>query len=623
VVVRNRTASRSRIGVALTIAVLAISGEAAAQQVASIYLGAPIYEKPSVYTEPILVAGPDSTAHILTREGVWYRISFDDSQGQKRVGYVQASYVRISQLQRVAPKGTGSSPQGAAQAPIATGAPTTTKPTVSETPSPTNAPPPVNLPRREAPASSATTPPASKARLKNVKIRGYVTEFRSPTDFDIEDYRITRDEAFSLDFENASPDIAFQLSDIRVGVELEIKGSLNEETGELNAASIRVDMEQFRSIKQTAFVSSAPEGIQLLDGSWAGELRADAQVIRVTNATAVTFKPTKREKKLAELKKKNGNEESEDAAEPLQSLDQVTIGMAMTYEGKRDRETGKILAEKIEFSTNDLEEGEAKLWKSLKVSVKAAQGLKPGELKIDKIGKFKLVADSEVQAYVSQLGEQLIPAQQRDLAAGDPRRIPFQFYVVQNDAVNAFATPNGIIVVNSGLMELLDNEAQLAAIVGHEIAHSTHEHTWRSQEYRKKTRLGLTIASAVASAYGLYSFADLTNLVNAAMVNGHSRSLENQSDRIGLQYMTEAGYDPREAPTVWKLMGKKTGVSATNFFWSTHENAPTRRSYLMNELKNNYRNLNYTQLRTNTEEYSRIKTALIAANPKKKKIKVR
>ena len=219
---------------------------------------------------------------------------------------------------------------------------------------------------------------AQAPRMKEVKIRGYVTEFRSPTDFDIEDYRITRDQTFALDFENASSDVTFQLQDIRVGVELEIKGSLNEQTGELKAKAIRVDLEQFKSIKQTAFVSSAPEGIQLLDGTWAGELRADGQVIRVTNATAVVFKPTKREKKLTEQKKKKRGAPKRKSFEPLKSLDQVTVGMAMTYEGKRDRETGKILAERIEFSTNDLEDGEAKMWKSLKTSVKAAQGLKPG-----------------------------------------------------------------------------------------------------------------------------------------------------------------------------------------------------------------------------------------------------
>ncbi len=464
---------------------------------------------------------------------------------------------------------------------------------------------------------------AQTPKLKDVTIRGYVTEFRSPTDFDIEDYRIARDQVLALDFENASPDITFELGDIRVGVELEIKGSLNEQSGELKARSVKVDLEQFKSIKQTAFVSVRPEGIQLLDGTWGGELRADGQLIRITNATAVVFKPTKREKKLAEQKgKANAAADDEEAAEPLKSLDDVTIGMAMTYEGKRDRDTGRILAERIEFASNDLEDGEAKMWKSLKTSVKPAQGLKAGELKIDQIGKFKLVPDADVQAYVTNLGQRLVPAYQRDLPVDDPRKIPFQFHVVQDDAVNAFATPNGIVVVNSGLMEMLENEAQLAAVVGHEIAHATHEHTWRQQQYHKKARFGIALAGIVAAAYGIRSIADMATLVNGAIVSGHQRALENQSDRIGLQYMVDAGYDPRQAPAVWKLMAKQNGVSATNFFWSNHDNEPTRRSYLMNELKNNYRDTDYSQFRMNADEYSRIKAAVVEANGKKKKIKV-
>jgi hypothetical protein len=168
---------------------------------------------------------------------------------------------------------------------------------------------------------------AQGPKLKDVTIRGYVTEFRSPTDFEIEDYRISRDEAFTLDFDNARPDITFVLNDIRVGVELEIRGQLNEATGDLKAQSIRVDLEQFKSIKQTAFVSAVPEGIQLLNGSWAGELRADGQIIRVTETTKVVFKPTKREKKLA---KANGKQvtEKEEEFESLRSLEQVTVGMS-------------------------------------------------------------------------------------------------------------------------------------------------------------------------------------------------------------------------------------------------------------------------------------------------------
>jgi predicted Zn-dependent protease len=134
--------------------------------------------------------------------------------------------------------------------------------------------------------------------------------------------------------------------------------------------------------------------------------------------------------------------------------------------------------------------------------------------------------------------------------------------------------------------------------------------------------MGIAIAGALASAYGMHSLADIATMVNGAIVNGHQRQLENQSDRIGLQYMIAAGYDPRQAPAVWKLMARTTGVSATNFFWSSHDSAPTRRSYLMNELKNNYRDLDYGQFHLNPDEYSRLKAAVVRATDKKKTIKV-
>lgn len=92
------------------------------------------------------------------------------------------------------------------------------------------------------------------AKPKDVKIRDYVTAVNSPTEFEIEDYRITRDVGFVLDFENASPDLQFKIEDIRVGVELEIKGTFDDATGELKAKSIKVDLEQFKPQKQTAIL---------------------------------------------------------------------------------------------------------------------------------------------------------------------------------------------------------------------------------------------------------------------------------------------------------------------------------------------------------------------------------
>src|SRR5262245_12167740 len=87
---------------------------------------------------------------------------------------------------------------------------------------------------------------------KNVKIRGYVTSVTSPTSFEIEDYRITRDRDLALDFENAGPDVKFALQNLTVGVELQISGVLDDETGQLHAKSVKVDMDQFRVKALTA-----------------------------------------------------------------------------------------------------------------------------------------------------------------------------------------------------------------------------------------------------------------------------------------------------------------------------------------------------------------------------------
>jgi len=223
----------------------------------------------------------------------------------------------------------------------------------------------------------------------------------------------------------------------------------------------------------------------------------DGQRVLVTPTTAVVFKLTSREKKAAKKAKSENAAADDDGFEPLSSLEQISIGMAMTYEGKRRPEDGAIQATRVEFMNNDLEDGEAKLWKSLKVSSKPAQAFARGELKIDKVGKFKLLPNYAVQEYVSQLGQRLIPSYQRELPADVPQKIPFRFYVVIDKSANAFALPNGIVVVHSGLIQLLENEAQLAAVVGHEVAHSVQEQAGDRRSFTKRS--GLLSPSPVRS----------------------------------------------------------------------------------------------------------------------------
>jgi hypothetical protein len=465
---------------------------------------------------------------------------------------------------------------------------------------------------------------------KNVKIHGYVTQVTSPTNFEIEDYRVTSDRGLALDFDNAGPDVKFVLQDLRVGVEVQIEGVLDDSTADLKAKSIKVDMDQFRVKPLTAVISLPPKGLSDAGGAWTGDFVADGQTIHIVPATKVLFRPSRSEKDLqkkaakqAKAEKHTDTDAADMGGEVLHSLDQVRPGMLLTYEGKRDPVSGTIQATKVTFMKNDVEPGEAKLWKSLKTQVRAAQGLKPGELKIDKVGKFKLLPNDEVQNYVTAVGTSLIPPYQRDMAASDPRKIAFKFYVIENKEANAFALANGTVVVNSGLLDVLDNEAQLAAVVGHEMAHATQEHTWRQLQFHKTERFGLALASAVASACGKYNVSDALKLTQAAIQNGYSRNLENQADRVGLEYMTAAGYDPREAPRVWKQMTKRYGNGGTDFFWSNHDSNATRRSYLMNELRNNYQAVDFTVLKTNSEPFHALQEQVRQSAAKKQTVHVR
>ena len=115
----------------------------------------------------------------------------------------------------------------------------------------------------------------------------------------------------------------------------------------------------------------------------------------------------------------------------------------------------------------------------------------------------------------------------------------------------------------------------------------------------------------------------MATMVNGAIVNGHQRALENQSDRIGLQYMVAAGYDPRQAPAVWKLMAKTNGVPVDQLLLEqSRQRADPAQLFDERAEEQLSGHFDYSPLRVNAEDYSRIKAAVTAANGQKKKIKV-
>ena len=481
---------------------------------------------------------------------------------------------------------------------------------------------------------SAVTPMLAKS----VKIHGYVTSVNSPAEFEIEDYRITHDLSLVLEFEKTDKEeIIFRPEDIRIGTEVEIKGELNETTHLLTAKSIKINLDEHNRVKRTALMEKAPE-LKRVGNKWEGSLYADGQTISVKEESSLNIRRNNTEKKIdKEMKKAVGKkvpakvaEDIEDSGsdeatlEALASREQIGSNMFISYEGTRQKD-GTILAKKVDLTNNELTRGESRLWKMLtpKVKLPAYTSGRPGELRLRQV-RYKLAANAELQKYVQDLGASLVPAWQKSLENSNPNKIPFQFFVVENKLPNAFATANGVVVIHTSMISSLENEAQLAAVIGHEIAHSMQKHTYRQMEFHKKKLMALKIGAAVGAAYGGKAVMDLANLAEAAIRNGYSRSLENQADRVGTEYMLAAGFDPREAPRVWKVMTQKFGDHPTNFFWSSHDNNTARRSYLMAELKNNYSNLDFASYKKDSERFATAVVSLSAMyNPKSKKLKVK
>lgn len=437
---------------------------------------------------------------------------------------------------------------------------------------------------------------------KQVTIHGFVTDVKSSTVFEIDDYKVTRDRSAEFDTsaqEGDKSEAAFKPEDIRIGTELEIKGDYDESSGQLKAKSIKVLFENMRKLKRTALLEQLPS-LTRKDSGWEGEIHADGQRITVSPQTSLTIMPNKSEWKNSPDSK--GKDEEDPKSAPLTSLDALNLDTFVRYEGIREPD-GAIKAQKIEFRHAELEPGEAKMWKRLEPKVKEPDysSFAPGELKMH-WKKYHIVPDREAQDYIARVGESLIPAHQKDLAANDPLKIPFRFYLVQDKSFNAAAYPNGVVIVHSSVFDFLQNEAQLAFILAHEISHAVEKHEWQALHYHRAELTALRAGGAFIPIGGGL----VTSLAASGIQNQFARSLENQADRVGLELMLAAGYDIREAPATWKAVSIKKGDRPMNPFWDNHDNHTMRRSYLMAELKNNYSNVDYSKLKKDSEEFHHV-----------------
>ncbi len=185
----------------------------------------------------------------------------------------------------------------------------------------------------------------------------------------------------------------------------------------------------------------------------------------------------------------------------------------------------------------------------------------------------QIVEDPEINDYIQALGSRIASQAQE----GGQR---FYFFVVRDSRINAFALPGGFIGINQGLVTMTSNEAQLASVLAHEIAHVTQRHIARS--IKAQGRQSLASAAAILAAILIGATTGATDAVQAgiAIAQGtaaqqrinFTRANEYEADRIGISFLAAAGFDPNAMPDFFETLGRRSGLGGSQVpeFLQTH-----------------------------------------------------
>jgi predicted Zn-dependent protease len=182
-----------------------------------------------------------------------------------------------------------------------------------------------------------------------------------------------------------------------------------------------------------------------------------------------------------------------------------------------------------------------------------------------------LVDNQPLQQYVQQIGERLARESERP-------NLPWSFRVVDDPTPNAFALPGGFIFLTRGMMDLMDSEAELAAVLGHEIGHVTARHSVTQMSRAQLAQIGLGVGS-IFFPEAAQTFGGLAQTGMQLLFLSHGRDAERQSDELGFRYALREGYDVREMDDIFATLmriGETSGRSSVPAWLSTHPAEPER-----------------------------------------------
>ena len=212
-----------------------------------------------------------------------------------------------------------------------------------------------------------------------------------------------------------------------------------------------------------------------------------------------------------------------------------------------------------------------------------------------------LYDDVELANYVEALGQKLAVTSERP-------DLEWHFRLVDDPVINAFALPGGYVYITRGILAYMNNEAELAGVMGHEIGHVTAKHSVNQMTKQKLGQAGLTGLSVAAGAtmgaqYGGL-VADLGGQSLGLAFLKFSREDETQADELGLRYLVESGYDPRPMPEIYSMLNavsEAAGATRVPAMFSTHPDPGDRQERMASEIGR--LDIDLTDRPTNRDEF--------------------
>jgi len=224
----------------------------------------------------------------------------------------------------------------------------------------------------------------------------------------------------------------------------------------------------------------------------------------------------------------------------------------------------------------------------------------------------KLSTNAANTAMVKRVGQNLATAVINYLNANgmsaDVQNFKWTFNLVQNKEANAWCMPGGLICVYEGILPLTQDEASLAIVLGHEIAHAVARHSAEQMSTQIKQKYGMQIGAAVLGGMGVGS--NTSSIIQAIAAQGfnfknlsYSRSHESEADHMGLIFAAMAGYDPQVAVAFWQRMAAASNNQRSEFF-SDHPSDATRIKQIKGWMPEALKYYKGTSASTNTKSSS-------------------